>query len=97
MGLLTWIFCGLVCGLFAQLAIPRRDLAGFALIVVFGVQGAVLGGCTGALLDWGSVTTPELRGLGLSMLGAFLFLAGQIGWMAFEFRRLAIRRFVQER
>lgn len=44
MGILSWIVWGLFVGAAARLLLPGRQRLGFALTIVFGVAGSILGG-----------------------------------------------------
>jgi uncharacterized membrane protein YeaQ/YmgE (transglycosylase-associated protein family) len=43
-GILTWVVWGLFVGVIARLLLPGRQKIGFALTIVLGVVGSLLGG-----------------------------------------------------
>ncbi len=79
MSIVAWIILGLIAGAIAQLLVPGEDpggggLLGIVMTIVIGVLGAFIGGWIGVELGWGSVTSFDLRSLGLAILGAVLLL-----------------------
>jgi uncharacterized membrane protein YeaQ/YmgE (transglycosylase-associated protein family) len=77
--ILAWIIFGLIAGAIAQLLVPGEDpggggLFGIVLTIVIGIVGAFIGGWVGVQLGWGTVTSFDLRSLGLAILGAVLLL-----------------------
>lgn len=81
MGVVAWLIFGLIAGAIAQLLVPGEDpgsggLLGIAMTIVIGVAGALIGGWVGTQLGWGSVTSFDIRSLGLAILGAVLLLVG---------------------
>ncbi|MCA9821875.1 MAG: GlsB/YeaQ/YmgE family stress response membrane protein [Dehalococcoidia bacterium] len=82
MGLLTWIFVGLVAGFVAQIIVggggglsPR----GLLITTLLGVGGAILGGFVSTALGYGDVTGFNVSSLVIATLGAiavvFIFQA----------------------
>jgi len=76
MGLLSWIFLGLVVGLLAKWIMPGPDPGGLIITVLLGVAGAFVGGFLGSLLGFGDITGFNLGSLALATGGAVLLLWG---------------------
>ena len=74
MGILTWIFLGLVAGLIAKFVMPGRDPGGLILTILVGIAGAVIGGLLSTRLGFGSVTGFNLRSILIAAGGAFILL-----------------------
>ncbi len=79
MGIVAWLIFGLIAGAIAQLLVPGEDtggggLLGILMTIVIGIVGAFIGGWVGVQLGWGSVTSFDIRSLGLAILGAVLLL-----------------------
>jgi uncharacterized membrane protein YeaQ/YmgE (transglycosylase-associated protein family) len=72
-GVLGWIFFGLVVGVIAKLLMPGRDPGGFIVTIVLGIIGAVLAGWLGRAVGW--YGTNEGAGYIASILGAIVVLA----------------------
>lgn len=73
MGLIVWLFVGLIAGAIARLLVPGRDRLGFLGTVALGLAGSLLGGLLGNL-----VSDDELRvstaGVVGSVVGAIIIL-----------------------
>ncbi len=76
MGIISWIFLGLVAGALAKFILPGRDPGGFIVTVLVGIAGAVLGGFVAGTFGFGSVTGFDLRSLAIAVGGAFVLLLG---------------------
>lgn len=75
MGVLSWMFFGLIAGAIAKFIMPGKDPGGCLGTVIIGILGAVIGGFVGnTLLDIGSVTGFNLRSFGIAILGAIILL-----------------------
>jgi len=74
MGLLSWIFMGLIAGVLARLVLPGRDAAGLLLTVVVWIVGALLGGFIATKLGFGGLSGFDLRSVAIATLGAILLL-----------------------
>ena len=72
MGILGWIFFGLVVGIVAKLIMPGKDPGGFIVTILLGIVGALLGGFLGRML--GLYETGEAAGFIVATLGAILVL-----------------------
>ena len=82
MGLLTWIFVGLVAGFVAQLVLGGGggfSLRGLVITVLLGIGGALVGGFVSSAMGYGDVTGFNVQSLVIATLGAivvvFLFRA----------------------
>lgn len=74
MGLLSWIFMGLVAGVLARLVLPGKDPGGTLVTMVIGVVGALLGGFLATKLGFGGLSGFDLRSVVIATLGAILLL-----------------------
>jgi uncharacterized membrane protein YeaQ/YmgE (transglycosylase-associated protein family) len=72
MGILAWIFFGLVVGIIAKLLMPGRDPGGFIVTILLGIAGALVGGFLGRAM--GLYQEGEAAGWIMSILGAILLL-----------------------
>ena len=76
MGVLSWIFMGLVVGVLAKWIMPGDDPGGFFMTILLGVAGAFVGGFIGSAVGLGTVTGFNLGSLALAVGGALLLLWG---------------------
>ena len=74
MGLLSWIFMGLVVGVFTKFIIPVKYPEGIIYTLLLGIGGALLGGFIGSYLGYGTVTGYNLESLLMSTGGAAIIL-----------------------
>ncbi len=74
MGILTWIFLGLVAGALAKFIMPGKDPGGLFLTTGLGVLGAVIGGFLGSFIGLGKVTSFDLGGIFIATAGAVVVL-----------------------
>lgn len=77
MGLLTWIFVGLVAGIIAQLIVGGGfgiGLRSVVMTILLGVAGAILGGFVSVWLGYGDVTGFNVRSLIIATLGAIVVI-----------------------
>jgi uncharacterized membrane protein YeaQ/YmgE (transglycosylase-associated protein family) len=74
MGILSWIFLGLIAGVLAKFLVPGRDPGGIFVTIIIGIAGAILGGFVGSLLGFGRVEAFNLGGILIATLGAVLLL-----------------------
>lgn len=72
MGVLGWIFFGLVVGVVAKLVMPGRDPGGFIVTIAIGIVGALLGGFLGRML--GLYREGDPVGFLMAVLGSILLL-----------------------
>ena len=80
MGIIAWIFFGLIAGILAKFIMPGSGPGGFIATILLGIVGAVLGGFLGAQLGLGDLSGFDLRSMGLAVGGAIvvLFLYGLV-------------------
>ncbi len=74
MGIIAWIFLGLLVGILARFFMPGRQPMGLIATILLGIIGAVVGGFIGTQMGWGQVRGFDLRSLGLAILGGVLVL-----------------------
>lgn len=74
MGILSWIFLGLIAGALAKVFMPGNDGGGWIVTILLGIAGAFFGGWAGSFIGMGSTGTFDLAGLGTATAGAFLLL-----------------------
>lgn len=72
MGVLGWIFFGLVVGVVAKFLTPGRDPGGFFVTIVIGIIGAMLGGFIGRGLGWYGAGDPV--GFVMAVVGSIILL-----------------------
>ena len=74
-GILTWIFVGLVAGFIAQLVLGGGggfSLRGLVFTVLLGIGGALLGGFISSAMGYGDVTGFNVQSLVIATLGALV-------------------------
>ena len=76
MGVISWIFLGLIVGVLAKWIMPGEDPGGIFITILIGIAGAFLGGFIGSFIGLGSVTGFNLISLALAVGGALLLLFG---------------------
>jgi uncharacterized membrane protein YeaQ/YmgE (transglycosylase-associated protein family) len=74
MGILSWIFLGLIAGALAKFIVPGKDPGGFLVTIIIGVVGAIVGGFLGSFIGLGKVESFDLGGVIIATLGAILLL-----------------------
>ncbi len=74
MGILTWIVLGLVIGVLAKMMIPGKQEGGLIATTLLGIGGAVIGGFVASKLGYGSVTSFDIRTLGLAIGGSIVLV-----------------------
>ncbi len=77
MGLLTWIFVGLVAGVVAEFLLGGPGgfgLRGIITTVLLGIGGAIVGGLISGALGYGDVTGFNVRSLVIATAGALLVI-----------------------
>ncbi|MCG7523463.1 GlsB/YeaQ/YmgE family stress response membrane protein [Streptomyces sp. OfavH-34-F] len=50
MGIIAWIFIGLLAGLIAKALMPGKDPGGFIITMLIGIAGGLLGGWLGKVI-----------------------------------------------
>lgn len=73
-GLISWIFLGLVAGLVAKFLLPGRDPGGCIVTTLIGIAGALLGGFLATQLGYGGIARFDLYGFIVAVLGAVILL-----------------------
>lgn len=73
MGILAWIFTGLVVGAIAKLIMPGKDPGGIIVTILLGIAGALLAGFVGQALNF--YQQGEVAGWIASIIGAIALLA----------------------
>jgi uncharacterized membrane protein YeaQ/YmgE (transglycosylase-associated protein family) len=73
MGILGWIFFGLIVGVVGKLLMPGRDPGGFIVTILLGIAGALFGGFLGRAL--GMYREDEPAGFIMAVLGSIVLLA----------------------
>ena len=74
MGIIAWIFLGLVAGALAKFIMPGKDPGGFFVTILIGIVGGVLGGFLGTFIGLGKIESFDLGGIFIATLGAILLL-----------------------
>ncbi len=74
LGIIGWMFFGLIVGLVARALLPGRDPMGVIATAILGVAGAVLGGWAGQVL--GLYSAGSRAGFIGAIAGAVLLLFG---------------------
>ena len=74
MGILSWIFLGLIAGALAKVIMPGKDPGGFFVTILIGIAGGVLGGFLGRLIGLGKIESFDLGGIFIATVGAIVLL-----------------------
>jgi uncharacterized membrane protein YeaQ/YmgE (transglycosylase-associated protein family) len=74
MGLLSWIFLGLVVGALAKWIMPGKDPGGILITILIGVAGALIGGFLSSWIGLGTVTGFNFGSLVIAIIGSLLLL-----------------------
>ena len=74
MGIISWIFLGLIAGALAKFLVPGKDPGGFFVTILIGIVGAILGGFLGSFIGLGRVESFDIGGLIIATLGAIILL-----------------------
>jgi uncharacterized membrane protein YeaQ/YmgE (transglycosylase-associated protein family) len=74
MGIISWIFLGLIAGALAKFLVPGKDPGGFFITILIGIVGAILGGFLGSFMGLGRVESFDLGGIVIATLGAIILL-----------------------
>lgn len=74
MGIIAWIFLGLVAGALAKFIMPGKDPGGIFVTILIGIVGGVLGGFLGTFIGLGKIESFDLGGIFIATLGAILLL-----------------------
>lgn len=74
MGILSWIFFGLIAGAAAKFLMPGKDPGGCLITIGLGIVGAVVGGFIATRLGFGTVTGFNIGSFLIAIGGAMLLL-----------------------
>jgi uncharacterized membrane protein YeaQ/YmgE (transglycosylase-associated protein family) len=74
MGIISWIFLGLIAGALAKFLVPGKDPGGFFITILIGIVGGVLGGFLGSFMGLGKIESFDLGGVIIATLGAIILL-----------------------
>ena len=75
MGIISWIFLGLVAGALAKFIMPGKDPGGIFVTIGIGIAGAVIGGFLwGFIGGSGRVESFDLGGIIVATVGAIVLL-----------------------
>lgn len=74
MGILSWIFLGLVAGALAKFIMPGKDPGGIFVTILIGIAGGVVGGFLGTFIGLGHIRSFDLGGIFIATAGAVLLL-----------------------
>lgn len=74
MGILSWIFLGLIAGALAKFIMPGKDPGGFIVTILIGIAGGVIGGFLGSFIGLGKIESFDLGGILIATVGAILLL-----------------------
>jgi len=74
MGILSWIFLGLIAGALAKFIVPGNDPGGFFMTILIGIVGGLLGGFLGSFMGLGKIESFDLGGIIIATLGAIILL-----------------------
>ena len=74
MGIISWIFLGLIAGALAKFLVPGKDPGGFFVTILIGIVGAILGGFLGSFIGLGKVESFDIGGLFIATIGAVILL-----------------------
>jgi uncharacterized membrane protein YeaQ/YmgE (transglycosylase-associated protein family) len=74
MGIISWIFLGLIAGALAKFIMPGKDPGGIFVTILIGIVGGVVGGFLGTFIGLGKIQSFDLGGIFIATLGAILLL-----------------------
>lgn len=74
MGVISWIFMGLIVGILAKVLMPGKDPGGFVVTILIGIAGAFVGGYISSFLGMGKVDGFNLGSIAIATLGGILLL-----------------------
>lgn len=74
MGILSWIFLGLIAGMLAKWFMPGKDGGGFIMTVILGIAGSFVGGFVGSFFGLGTTGELSLGSILTATAGAFILL-----------------------
>ena len=74
MGIISWIFLGLIAGALAKFIIPGKDPGGLLVTIIIGVVGGFIGGFLGSFIGLGRVESFDFGGIFIATIGAIILL-----------------------
>lgn len=74
MGILSWIFLGLVAGALAKFIMPGKDPGGIFVTMLIGIAGGMVGGFLGTFVGLGKIESFDLGGILIATAGAVVLL-----------------------
>ncbi len=74
MGIISWIFLGLIAGALAKFIMPGDDPGGFFVTILIGIVGGLLGGFLGSFIGLGKIESFDLGGIFIATIGAIILL-----------------------
>lgn len=74
MGILSWIFLGLIAGALAKFIMPGKDPGGIFVTILIGIVGGVVGGFLGTFIGLGKIESFDLGGILIATIGAIVLL-----------------------
>lgn len=74
MGIISWIFLGLIAGALAKFIMPGKDPSGCMVTSVIGILGGVIGGYLGTFLGLGKIESFDLGGIFIATVGSIVLL-----------------------
>jgi uncharacterized membrane protein YeaQ/YmgE (transglycosylase-associated protein family) len=74
MGILSWIFLGLIAGALAKFIMPGKDPGGIFVTILIGIAGGILGGYLGTFVGLGQIASFDLGGIFIATVGSILLL-----------------------
>jgi uncharacterized membrane protein YeaQ/YmgE (transglycosylase-associated protein family) len=74
MGIISWIFLGLIAGALAKFIMPGKDPSGCIVTSVIGIVGGLIGGYLGTFVGLGKIESFDLGGIFIATMGAIVLL-----------------------
>ncbi len=74
MGIISWIFLGLIAGALAKFILPGKDPGGIVVTILIGIIGGVIGGFLGTFIGLGKIQSFDLGGIIIATAGSMLLL-----------------------
>lgn len=74
MGIISWIFLGLIAGALAKFIMPGKDPGGIFVTILIGIVGGILGGFLGTFMGLGKIESFDLGGLFIATVGSIILL-----------------------
>lgn len=74
MGIISWIFLGLIAGALAKFIMPGKDPSGCMITSVIGIVGGVIGGYLGTFIGLGKIESFDLGGIFIATVGSIVLL-----------------------